>query len=102
MELLNALNQYPWLLVSVLLVFGLVVGSFLNVVIYRIPAMIEREERAYCSELLEPDKTVATAEPFNLAQPNSRCPHCDHAIKPWENIPVISYIFLGMTQRGHD
>ena len=94
MEILYALNQYPWLLASVLLVFGLVIGSFLNVVIYRIPAMIEREERTYCSELLDPDKAIEPGEPFNLAQPNSRCPHCNHAIKPWENIPVISYIFL--------
>jgi len=94
MGILDALNQYPWLLATALLIFGLVVGSFLNVVIYRIPAMIERDERAYCTELLQPGTAAEPAEPFNLAQPNSRCPHCGHAIKPWENIPVISYIFL--------
>ena len=94
MDFLNALNQHPWLLQASLLALGLVVGSFLNVVIYRLPVMIARDEKNYCSELLEAGTAEADAEPFDLIQPNSRCPHCNHAIRPWENIPVISYIFL--------
>ncbi|MEP5764432.1 MAG: A24 family peptidase [Halieaceae bacterium] len=93
MEVLAALNQHPLLLGFSLLLLGLTVGSFLNVVIYRVPVMIERDEQLYCSQLLETD-TEISEEAFNLAQPNSRCPHCGHAIKPWENIPVLSYIAL--------
>ncbi len=75
------------------LVFGLLVGSFLNVVIYRLPIMLERSWKRDCCELLEqtiPDQ----AETFNLILPNSTCPHCGHKIRAWENIPVISYLFL--------
>ncbi len=93
MDVIAALNQQPVLLAVTLLFFGATVGSFLNVVIYRIPAMIEREERAYCRELLEGEPAEAL-EPFNLATPNSRCPHCGHAIRAWENVPIVSYILL--------
>ena len=93
MELLHVLNQQPLLLGVGLLLLGLTVGSFLNVVIYRIPVMIEREERHYCTELLD-GKVADPLEPFNLATPNSRCPQCNHAIRPWENIPVLSYVML--------
>jgi leader peptidase (prepilin peptidase)/N-methyltransferase len=92
-EIIAALNQQPVLLAVSLFLVGATVGSFLNVVIYRIPAMIEREERAYCRELLE-GEPPAESEPFNLATPNSRCPHCGHAIRAWENIPIISYVAL--------
>jgi leader peptidase (prepilin peptidase)/N-methyltransferase len=94
MEIFAALNQQPLLLALGLLFVGLTVGSFLNVVIYRVPAMIEREERAYCTSLLSGDDEAPALEPFNLAIPGSRCPHCGHAIRPWENIPVLSYIAL--------
>ena len=93
MEILDALNQQPWLLATALLLFGLTVGSFLNVVIYRLPVMIERDERQYCAELLN-GETAQEQEAFNLATPNSTCPHCGHAIRPWENIPVLSYVAL--------
>ena len=81
-------------------ILGLLVGSFLNVVIYRLPKMMEREWRAQCVEFLGADKikddslTKPSAEKFNLVTPNSTCPSCGHKIKPWENIPVISYVFL--------
>jgi leader peptidase (prepilin peptidase)/N-methyltransferase len=77
-----------------LLCLGLVVGSFLNVVIYRLPLMMETRWRRDCCELLEiePEKREA---PLNLATPNSHCPQCKIAIKPWQNIPVLSYILLG-------
>lgn len=93
MEILQVLNQQPLLLGISLLLVGLTVGSFLNVVIYRIPVMIEREERYYCTELLEGESAEPLA-PFNLATPNSRCPQCGHAIRPWENIPLLSYLLL--------
>ncbi len=75
------------------LIFGLLVGSFLNVVIYRIPIMLERGWKRDCCELLG-QENPEESKPFNLIVPNSTCPHCGHGIKPWENIPVLSYVFL--------
>jgi leader peptidase (prepilin peptidase)/N-methyltransferase len=73
-------------------IVGLLVGSFLNVVIHRLPKMMEREWRAQCAEL---SGTEAKAEPpYNLLTPRSACPHCDHKIGALENIPVISYLLL--------
>ena len=76
-----------------LLCLGLLVGSFLNVVIYRLPLMMERRWRRDCCELLEVTQEKHDA-PMNLATPNSHCPQCKTAIKPWQNIPVISYLLL--------
>jgi leader peptidase (prepilin peptidase)/N-methyltransferase len=64
------------------------------VVIYRLPLMMESRWRSDCCELLEVEQGKAEA-PLNLATPNSHCPHCKAAIKPWQNIPVVSYLFLG-------
>ncbi|MBU0808687.1 MAG: A24 family peptidase [Gammaproteobacteria bacterium] len=72
---------------------GLLVGSFLNVVIYRLPKMMQRDWREQAREILELPAEPQTAT-FNLVLPNSSCPHCAHEIKPWENIPVISYLLL--------
>ena len=77
-----------------LLCLGLLVGSFLNVVIYRLPLMMETRWRRDCCELLEVDAERQEA-PLNLATPNSHCPQCKVAIKPWQNIPVLSYLLLG-------
>jgi leader peptidase (prepilin peptidase)/N-methyltransferase len=77
-----------------ILVLGLLIGSFLNVLIYRLPVMMERDWRAQARDMLAlpaEDKT----ETFNLFLPHSRCPHCAHKIRAWENLPVISYLFLG-------
>lgn len=72
---------------------GLLVGSFLNVVIYRLPKMLMRDWRAQAREVLEmPEKPLA--DTFNLILPNSSCPNCGHEIKPWENIPLLSWLFL--------
>ena len=71
-----------WLLPLGLLCLGLVVGSFLNVVIYRLPLMLETRWRRDCSELLEIEQEVQEAR-LNLATPNSHCPACKAAIKPW-------------------
>lgn len=77
-------------------VLGLLVGSFLNVVIYRVPEMLKRQWKSECTLFLELEtpESQTTTEPFNLVKPNSTCPKCGHKIKPWENIPVISYLFL--------
>lgn len=74
-------------------IIGLLVGSFLNVVIYRLPIMMRRNWRKECLEYLEL-AAEAEQEPFNLVLPLSRCPGCNAAIKPYQNIPVISYVFL--------
>lgn len=79
---------FPW----VWLVFGLIVGSFLNVVVHRLPKMMERDWQAQCAEM-RGEKPVET-EPFNLVGPGSRCPACGHAITALENIPVLSYLAL--------
>lgn len=72
---------------------GLLVGSFLNVIVHRLPIMMQREWRAQAREFLElPDEPAGAA--FNLLLPHSRCPHCAHAIRPWENIPLLSWLAL--------
>lgn len=73
-------------------VFGLLIGSFLNVVIYRLPKMLERQWAAECADLQ--DKTPEQAPAFNLVTPRSRCQTCGHQIRWYENIPVVSYLAL--------
>ncbi|MCH2338662.1 prepilin peptidase [Pseudomonas sp. NPDC047963] len=74
------------------LVLGLLVGSFLNVVIHRLPIMMQRDWRAQAREFLE--LPVEPTTTFNLILPNSHCPRCDHEIRPWENIPLVSWLAL--------
>ena len=71
---------------------GLLVGSFLNVVIHRMPKMMERQWENECAELS--GKDVVKKPPFNLMTPRSGCPHCHHAIRWYENIPIFSFLFL--------
>ena len=96
MPLLELLSQNPLFYLSCVTITGLMVGSFLNVVIYRLPVMMEREWKSECQLILELDSPDTSPEPekFNLATPNSHCPSCNTAIKPWQNIPVISYLLL--------
>lgn len=73
-------------------VVGLCVGSFLNVVIYRLPVMMQREWETQCAELR--GETLPQSAPFDLLRPRSRCTHCGHLITALENIPVVSWLFL--------
>lgn len=73
-------------------VLGLLIGSFLNVVIYRLPKMLEAEWAANCAELAGSEPVAA--EPFDLVRPRSRCQNCKHQIHWYENIPVLSYLVL--------
>lgn len=77
-------------------VLGLLIGSFLNVVIHRLPKMMEMRWAAECAEINQPDnpQLPTTTPRFNLMVPRSRCPHCGHAIQWFENIPVLSYLVL--------
>ena len=85
----------PALFIFVIAILGLLVGSFLNVVIYRLPLMLQQDWRRQCAELLEvSDCKPLTKEKFNLIVPRSRCPECNHLIRAIDNIPVISFILL--------
>ena len=82
-----------WFEASIAGILGLLIGSFLNVVVHRLPKMMERQWAAECAELTgTPVKEEAA---FNLMVPRSRCPHCGHAISWYQNIPVVSYVLLG-------
>ena len=76
-------------------IFGLLVGSFLNVVIYRLPVMMERGWTAFSKEHLNLPLSDEEKQPFNLLLPKSRCPQCHAGVKAWQNIPVVSYLLLG-------
>jgi leader peptidase (prepilin peptidase)/N-methyltransferase len=93
MSVLQVYQSTPWLLVATAVIAGLIVGSFLNVVIHRLPRMMERQWRAECAELT--GTTPPPAERYNLVAPRSSCPKCGHRITALENIPVASYIALG-------
>ncbi len=93
MEFIQTLQASAAASLGVAALLGLLVGSFLNVVILRLPQMMERQWRGHCAEL---NGTTAAMpeEPFNLLTPASRCPRCGHRIRPRENIPVLSYLLL--------
>ncbi len=92
MLFLETLQVTPWFFYTVIIFVGLSIGSFLNVVIYRLPVILEKEWKQQCQEFLELE--VSKQEKFNLSFPASTCPSCQHKIRFWENIPVISYLFL--------
>lgn len=92
-ELLALMVASPPLAIATALIFGLMVGSFLNVVIYRLPKMMEHAWAAEAAEM-HGDAPPAALRPFNLVVPRSACPHCGHAIQAWENVPVISWLLL--------
>jgi leader peptidase (prepilin peptidase)/N-methyltransferase len=99
MSVIEVLAASPALFTGTCLVLGLMVGSFLNVVIYRLPVMLDREWRAQCAELDGRDHHAVTAaagprERFNLVVPRSACPSCKAPITALQNIPLISWVFL--------
>ena len=94
MDLFNLLAQSPPALISTVFLLGLLIGSFLNVVAYRLPVIMERDWKQQCLEYLHPEQAIEPGERFNLVVPRSRCPACGHQITAVENIPVLSYLFL--------
>ncbi|MFN0040756.1 MAG: prepilin peptidase [Burkholderiales bacterium] len=99
------MNEYnhPAVIALVCTLVGLVVGSFLNVVIHRLPKMLERDWDGQAADLLDQKNLAAAAKElrgppatrrYNLVTPASSCPNCNHAIRAWENIPILSYLFL--------
>lgn len=83
----------PWFLCTTVTLVGLVVGSFLNVVIFRLPRIMEQAWRRDCCELLE--QPLPEEPQLSLSFPNSQCRSCGTAIKPWHNIPIVSFVVLG-------
>lgn len=90
--MLLSLESNPSLFLTISLLIGLCVGSFLNVVIHRLPKMMEAEWLAQAAELR--GETLETSRPFDLITPRSHCPLCQHAIGPMENVPLISWLWL--------
>lgn len=99
-QFISLLQQQPMYFYGLVFIFSLLIGSFLNVVIHRLPIMMERafknEAKEYFSmdDIHSPLEKNANNETFNLAVPRSACPQCNHQITAVENIPVISYLFL--------
>ncbi|MEC7119822.1 MAG: A24 family peptidase [Pseudomonadota bacterium] len=84
----------PWLAGSLVALIGLCVGSFLNVVIYRLPQMMQQGWRQECQLFLHPEQTVQPEPRMTLSRPASSCPACQHRIRWYENIPLISWLVL--------
>jgi leader peptidase (prepilin peptidase)/N-methyltransferase len=101
MQWIDVFNDSPSLLYGSTLALGLIVGSFLNVVILRLPRIMEAGWRRECAELADSVATATEAQPatdasraLTLARPPSHCPACGHRIRPLENVPILSYLFL--------
>jgi leader peptidase (prepilin peptidase)/N-methyltransferase len=105
LELGDVFATMPWLFAASVFLLSLLIGSFLNVVIHRLPIMLDREWKTQAHELLtetsSPQSPSATTtadtkdERYNLLVPRSRCPHCNAEIRAHQNIPVVSYLLLG-------
>ena len=113
-SIIEVMQSQLWFYLTTIGLISLCIGSFLNVVIYRLPLMMQREWQSECRILLDdelkknnsnsdsskpgnskPDSSNSNInEPFNLVKPNSTCPKCKTAIKPWQNIPIISWLIL--------
>ncbi|MGB5833322.1 MAG: A24 family peptidase [Thiohalocapsa sp.] len=99
MNYAETLGQIPVLLYGGTAALGLIMGSFLNVVILRLPRIMEQNWRQECADLMDQvadaeQPETGTAATMTLSQPGSRCPDCGHRIRPWQNIPVLSFLLL--------
>ena len=93
--MLELMSESATVFIAVVFVFTLLIGSFLNVVIYRLPIMMERDWREQADELVNtPSEQELPEGRFDLVMPRSRCPSCGSLITAWQNIPVVSYLFL--------
>ena len=99
MNFITILEQTPFLFYTIIGILGLLVGSFLNVVIYRLPKMMEREWRNECSLLLDLNPAVDTEKNFNLVLPGSACPHCHH--QPWV-VEAEAHVFREEVRGQHN
>ncbi|HDU8491741.1 TPA: prepilin peptidase [Aeromonas hydrophila] len=90
----DVFHSLPWLYFSLVFLFSLMTGSFLNVVIHRLPIMLEREWQAEYLGYFNPETQPQQEERYNLMVPRSACPHCGHAITAMENIPLLSWLWL--------
>lgn len=96
-QVIDSFNASPLFYYATVFIFALMIGSFLNVVIYRLPKILEQGWRQECRDFLADelaDNKLDDKETLSLSKPNSRCPHCGHNIRFYENIPVISWLFL--------
>jgi leader peptidase (prepilin peptidase)/N-methyltransferase len=93
--ILEPLAASPALFIAFTVVLGLLIGSFLNVVIYRVPIMMDNALRAECATLADPEVTLVATPKFNLVEPRSACPACKAPITALQNIPVVSWLVLG-------
>ncbi|MDO2948252.1 prepilin peptidase [Aeromonas simiae] len=93
-------QELPWLYFILIALFSLLIGSFLNVVIYRLPIMMERQWQSEYQDYFHPEQEAPSLPRFNLMLPRSACPHCGHAITALENIPIISWLVLRGRCRG--
>jgi len=106
MDLIWLQNQYPLIVAGLAFTIGAVFGSFLNVVVYRLPKIMQRQWHDEAIQIIEEENEDAklslgikqhlneTYEPFNLAVPSSSCPSCGAQIRPWHNIPILSWFLL--------
>jgi leader peptidase (prepilin peptidase)/N-methyltransferase len=92
--MLELLTANTWLLYAVTFIFGTLIGSFLNVVILRLPPRIMHEWRCQCRELLETGETADDPQPPGLVLARSKCPGCGNQLSALENVPLLSYIVL--------
>jgi leader peptidase (prepilin peptidase)/N-methyltransferase len=95
MELIQTLAENPALYIGACVFLGLMVGSFLNVVIHRLPIMMDNELRADCAALAAGDAEPAPVPTYNLIVPRSACPGCKAPITAAQNVPVVSWLLLG-------
>ncbi|MNZ73795.1 Type 4 prepilin-like proteins leader peptide-processing enzyme [compost metagenome] len=93
MSIFELLASHALAFVFCATILGLLIGSFINVVVYRLPIMMQRDWQSQAREVLELEDEEP-AERFNLLLPDSSCPHCGHQIRAWENIPIISWLLL--------